>query len=177
MIEITLATIIITIIVVLTLRNTKRAVLENPVILNRTGQYHATLAPKLNIAQTFIEAIAKQIPCPRDAAQNSSTQCFEVRDPDAAAIGHELYLLAITMRHGMLYFQAIVPLPLVSDQDSHFNMLMESAHGALAHIPATGGVHDTEMDECLITATSTAAQKLGIDIKQQMLSQCENREA
>ncbi|MCE9551454.1 MAG: hypothetical protein K8R50_10735 [Betaproteobacteria bacterium] len=175
MIEITLATIIITIIVVLTLRNTKRAVLENPVILNRTGQYHATLAPKLNIAQTFIEAIAKQIPGPRDASQNSSTQCFEVRDPEAAAIGHELYLLTITMRNGMLYFQAIIPRPLISDQDSNFNMLMESAHGALAHIPATG-VNNTEMDECIITAAITAARKLGIDIKQQVLSQCENRE-
>jgi hypothetical protein len=43
MIEITLATIIITIIVVLTLRNTKRAVLENPVILNRTGQYRTNI--------------------------------------------------------------------------------------------------------------------------------------
>lgn len=176
MIEITLATIIITIIVVLTLRNTKRAVLENPVILNRTGQYHATLAPKLNIAQTFIEAIAKQMPGPRDASQNSYTQCFEVRDPEAAAIGHELYLLAITMRHGMLYFQAIVPRPLISDQDSHFNMLMESAHGALAHIPATGGVHNTELDEHIIVAAGTAARKLGIDIKQQVLSKCENRE-
>lgn len=175
MIEITLATIIITIIVVLTLRNTKRAVLENPVILNRTGQYHATLAPKLNIAQTFIEAIAKQMPGPRDASQNSSTQCFEVRDPQAAAIGHELYLLAITMHNGMLYFQAIVPHPLISDQDSHFNMLMESAHGALAHIPATGGVHSAELDEHIIAAAGTAARKLGIDIKR-VLSKCENRE-
>lgn len=176
MIEITLATIIITIIVVLTLRNTKRAVLENPVILNRTGQYHATLAPKLNISQTFIEAIAKQIPGPRDASQNSSTQCFEVRDPEAAAIGHELYLLAITMRNGMLYFQAIVPHPLISgDHDSHFNMLMESAHGALAHIPATSGVHNTELDEHIIAAAGTAARKLGIDIKR-VLSKCENIE-
>ncbi|RFC36846.1 MAG: hypothetical protein DID90_2727553506 [Candidatus Nitrotoga sp. LAW] len=167
MIEITLATIIITIIIVLTLRNTKHAVLENPVILNRTGQYHAILAPKLNIAQTFIEAIAKQLPGPRDASQNSGTQCFEVRDPQAAAIGHELYLLAITMRNGMLYFQAIVPRPLINDQDSHFNMLMESAHGALADITATG-IHSTEMDECIITAIDTAARKLGIGIKQQV---------
>ena len=167
MIEITLATIIITIIIVLTLRNTKHAVLENPVILNRTGQYHAILAPKLNIAQTFIEAIAKQRPGPRDASQNSATQCFEVRDPQAAAIGHELYLLAITMRNGMLYFQAIVPRPLINDQDSHFNMLMESAHGALTDITATG-MHSTEMDERIITAIDTAAQKLGIDIKQQV---------
>ena len=176
MIEITLATIIITIIVVLTLRNTKRAVLENPLILNRTGQYHATLAPKLNIAQTFIEAIAKQIPGPRDASQNSSTQCFEVRVPEVAAMGQELYLLAITMRHGMLYFQAIVPRPLINDQDSHFNMLMESAHGALASIPVTSGVHNTGMDEYIIAAASTAAQKLGIDIKQQVLSKRENME-
>lgn len=167
MIEITLATIIITIIIVLTLRNTKRTVLENPLILNRTGQYHATLAPKLNIAQTFIEAIAKQTPGPRDEGQNSSTQCFEVRDPEAAAIGQELYLLAITMRQGLLYFQAIVPRPLISDQDSHFNMLMESAHNALVSNPTTGGMHK-EMDEYIIVAANTAARKLSIDIKQQV---------
>lgn len=169
MIEITLATIIITIIIVLTIRNTKRAVLENPVILNRTGQYHAILAPKLNIAQTFIEAISKQIPVPRDESQNSSTQCFEVRDPEAAKISHELYLLAITMRNGMLYFQAIIPRPLINDQDSHFNMLMESADAALSHSPATGA-HNTETDEYIIAAAGTAARNLGIDIKQQVLS-------
>ncbi|CAH1904579.1 conserved hypothetical protein [Candidatus Nitrotoga sp. HW29] len=168
MIEITLATIIITIIIVLTLRNTKRAVLENPLILNRTGQYQAILAPKLNIAQTFIETIAQQIPSPRDESQSSSTQCFEVHDPEAAAIGQELYLLAITIRHGLLYFQAIVPRPLINDQDSHFNMLMEAAHNALASIPTTGGIPTTKADESIITATNTAAQKLSIDIKQQL---------
>ncbi|MEO6423196.1 MAG: hypothetical protein ABIR84_11105 [Candidatus Nitrotoga sp.] len=167
MIEITLATIIITIIIVLTIRNTKRAVLENPVILNRTGQYHATLAPKLNNAQAFIEAIAMQMPA-RDESQNSSTQCFEVRDPEIAKIGHELYLLAITMRHGILYFQAIIPRPLINDQDSHFNMLMESAHATLARDQATGGVHDTVVDKYIIDATGSAARKLGIDIKQQV---------
>ncbi|RFC34636.1 MAG: hypothetical protein DID92_2727744566 [Candidatus Nitrotoga sp. SPKER] len=165
MIEITLATIIITIIFVLTLRNTKRTVLENPLILNRTGQYHATLAPKLNIAQTFIEAVAKQIPGPRDQDQNSSTQCFEVRDPEAITMGQELYLLAITMRHGLLYFQAIVPRPLVNDQDSHFNMLMESAHSTLESIPAANDMHK-EVDEFIIVAANTAARKLSIDIKQ-----------
>ncbi|CAH1386896.1 hypothetical protein [Candidatus Nitrotoga sp. M5] len=169
MIEITLATIIITIIVVLTIRNTKRTVLENPVILNRTGQYHAILAPKLNIAQPFIEAIAKQIPGPRDENQNSSTQCFEVRDPESAKISHELYLLAITMRNGMLYFQAIVPRPLINDQDSHFNMLMESAHAALANVPATtDSVPDSETDGHIVAAAGTAARNLGIGIKQQM---------
>jgi len=165
MIEITLATIIITVIVFLTLRNTKRKVLENPLIINRTGQYQATLAPKLNIAQTFIETIAKQIPGPRDAIQNSTTQCFEVCDQEAIAVSHDLYLLAITMRHGMLYFQAITPRLLVSDQDSHFNTLMESAHGALAHIPATS-VHNIEINARIIAAVGTAARQLGISIKQ-----------
>lgn len=166
MIEITLATIIITIIVVLTLRNTKRAVLENPVILNRTGQYHATLAPKLNLVQTFIEAIAKQLPGPRDANLNSSTLCFEVRDPEAAAIGHTLYLLAITMRNGMLYFQAIVPRPPTSAQDSHFHMLTESANSTLARAPAADNALTTGMDDRLISATTTTAQQLGISITQ-----------
>ena len=161
MIEITVATIIITVIVVLTLRNTKRVALESPLILNRTGQYHATLAPRLNVAQTFVEAIAKQLSGPREAKQSSATQCFEVRDPEAAKLGQERYLLAITMRHGLLYFQAITPL--ASDQDSH-DMLMEAAHNALARIPVTDR-QESGTDEQIIASTGKAAQQLGINIK------------
>lgn len=165
MIEITLATIIITIIVVLTLRNTKRVALENPLILNRTGQYHATLAPRLNIAQTFIETIAQQLSDPPGRGQDSVTQCFEVSDPEAASLGQARYLLAITMRHGLLYFQAIPSHSSVGGQDGDFAMLMESAHGVLARMPVTG-VHATETDESIIVAASMAAKKLGIHIKQ-----------
>ena len=161
MIEITVAIIIITVIVVLTLRNTKRVALESPLILNRTGQYHATLAPRLNVAQTFVEAIAKQLSGPREANQSSATQCFEVRDPEAAKLGQERYLMAITMRHGLLYFQAITPL--TSDQDSH-DMLMEAAHNALARIPVTDR-QESGTDEHIIASTGKAAQQLGINIK------------
>lgn len=163
MIEITVAIIIITVIVVLTLRNTKRVALESPLILNRTGQYHATLAPRLNVAQTFVEAIAKQLTGPREANQSSATQCFEVRDPEAAKLGQERYLLAITMRHGLLYFQAITPGSLASDQDSH-DMLMEAAHNALARIPVTDR-QESGTDEHIIASTGKAAQQLGINIK------------
>ena len=46
--------------VVLAIRRARPVVLENPVIIQRPGQYHITLAPQLNRAQTFIEQIAKQ---------------------------------------------------------------------------------------------------------------------
>ena len=46
--------------VVLTIRRARPVILENPVIIQRHGQYHITLAPQLNRAQTFIEQIAKQ---------------------------------------------------------------------------------------------------------------------
>lgn len=164
MIEITVATIIITVIIVLTLRNTKRVALENPLILNRTGQYHAILAPKLNVAQTFVETVAKQLSDMREANQDSATQCFEVRDPEAAKLGQDLYLLAITMRDGLLYFQAVTPDQPNGNPDMHRHKLLEAAHNALARIPVAG-THNDGMDEHVIASASRAAHQLGIQLK------------
>ncbi len=72
MIELIILVILITL-VVLTIRSGKSVVLENPLIIERAGQYHITLAPQLNLALPFIEAIAKQIDTPRKASQNSAT--------------------------------------------------------------------------------------------------------
>ena len=46
--------------IVITIRRARPVILENPVIIQRPGQYHITLAPQLNRAQTFVEQIAKQ---------------------------------------------------------------------------------------------------------------------
>ncbi len=153
MIEITLATIIITIIVVLTLRNTKQAILENPLILNRTGQYHATLAPRLNIAQVLIEAIAKQIPGPHDQSPDSAPQCFEVRDPSAVAIEQELYQLVIAIRDGGLFFQATASHSLDDNQK------------VSAETSPDTRTHNLEMNKRIVVAANTAAQQLGIRIR------------
>ncbi len=150
--------------IVLTIRSGK-VVLENPLIIERAGQYHITLAPQLNLALPFIEAIAKQLDTPREASQNSATQCFEVRDRLVTAHSHDLYLLAITLRNGMLYFQAITPHPLVRDKDTPLKTLMDFANAVLARLPATGD-HDAAIAERIVAAADTAAQQFGIGIKQ-----------
>ncbi len=165
MIELIIFVVLITLIV-LTIRSGK-SVLENPLIIERAGQYHATLAPQLNLAQALIEAIAKQFGAPGDAGQHSATQCFEVRDRQVTAHRHDLYLLAITLRNGMLYFQAITPHPLIRDQDSHLKTLMEFANAVLARIPATGD-HDAALDERIVAAAQEVARPRSIDIRQIM---------
>ena len=151
--------------IVLAIRSGKSAALENPLIIERAGQYHATLAPQLNLAQALIEAIAKQFGAPGDASQNSATQCFEVRDQQATAHGHDFYLLAITLRNGMLYFQAIAPRPLVRDRDSHSNTLMEFASAVLVHLPAASK-HDAALDARVVAAAQEVARRRSINIKQ-----------
>ena len=47
-------------IVVLSMRRGK-IVVDRPLIFERAGQYHITLAPQLEGAQTFIEKIANQL--------------------------------------------------------------------------------------------------------------------
>ncbi len=164
MIELIILVILITL-VVLAIRSGKSVVLENLLIIERAGQYHTTLAPQLNLALPFIEAIAKQLDTPREANQNSATQCFEVRDRQVTAHRHDLYLLAITLRNGKLYFQAITSHSLVRDQDTPLKTLMEFANAVLARLPATGK-SDTALDERIVAAADTAARQLGIGIKQ-----------
>ncbi len=164
MIELIILVILITL-VVLTIRSGKSVVLENPLIIERAGQYHITLAPQLNLSLPFVEAIAKQIDTLREASQHSATQCFEVRDQQVTAHGHEFYLLAITLRNGMLYFQAITPRPLIRDKDSHLNTLMEFANAVLARLPAAGK-HDPALDERIIAAAQEAARPRSINIRQ-----------
>ena len=164
MIELIIFAVLITLIV-LTIRSGKSVVLENPLIIERVGQYHITLAPQLNLAQPFIEAIAKQLNTPREASQNSTTQCFEVRDRQVTAQRHDFYLLAITLRNGMLYFQAITPHPLVRDQDSHIKTLMKFANAVLVHLPATGK-HDAALDERIVVAAQEVARLRSINIQQ-----------
>jgi len=95
--------------IVLTIRRARPVVLESPVIIQRPGQYHITLAPQLNRAQTFIEQIAGKFSRTHTPQGDIPTQYFEVRDPKVFAQGQNCYLLAATLRGGLLYFQAVNP--------------------------------------------------------------------
>lgn len=159
----TLTIITLSVLFLILFRPGKTPPLDNPLVIERPGQYHMTLAPQINLAQPFIEAISSQIGAPSDAAQCSMTQCFEVRDKQVTAHGYDFYLLAITQRNGIIYFQATSPL--AGDQDNQRKTIREFADTVLARFPAAGN-HDAALDERIVTATQTAAQLRSIRIKQ-----------
>ncbi|MDO8413227.1 MAG: hypothetical protein Q7S51_05495 [Gallionellaceae bacterium] len=132
MIEFTTLT-IICILLLLYFRPGKTPPLKNSLVIEHPGKYHATLAAQLNLAQPLIEALAQQIGTGH--TNNSATLYFEVRDKQVRAHGAEFYLLAITQRNGMLYFEASSPQS--SSQVSDTSSGGEYSHAADAHIIKT----------------------------------------
>jgi hypothetical protein len=226
--------IIIVILIVLAMRRGKRVVLESPVIIQRSGQYHITLAPQLGGAQTFIEKIAGQfsqslppdghgrnataddeasharnpryalpLPNPDGTTSQSTkpasgqvagylpqagraerggrsranellrefsvqgdlpTQYFEVSDPGVFSQSGSSYLLAIALRGGVLYFQAINPQPLLNDADSHYKTLRKFSESVLQHHPVLEPA-DQQWAEKLRLAVDAIAAQLQIVVK------------
>lgn len=129
--------------------------LNNPLVIERPGKYHVTLAPHLNLAQPFVEAIARQLLESPERSGNSTTQFFEVRDKHVTAHGHAAYLLAITRRNGMLYFQAAAPI----DNGTPLQTIGELSRNVLARFPLTGEPDDSVNQEIVSTAQQVASTK------------------
>lgn len=140
----------------------KTSPLENPLVIERAGRYHVTLAPQLNLAQSYIEAIAGQAGASSTATHSSATQFFVVHDKQVTAHGYGFYLLAVTQRNGVLYFQAARPSS--KDPGSQLRTISAFADKVLARFPATGG-HDAALDEGLLAAVQEAARLRGINIE------------
>lgn len=150
--------------VVLTIRRGKPVVLDNSVIIFRPGQYHIVLAPQLNRAQTFIEQIAKRFVQLNSPQGDLPGQYYEIRDPVVFANGESAYLLAITLRDGMLYVQAINPQPLIYDADSHYKTLREFSETVLKQHPLSKPA-DEQWAEKLRDSIDTIAGQLQITVK------------
>jgi len=151
-------------IVILAIRRGKPVILDNPVNIERPGQYHITLAPQLNQAQKFVESIAKQFKEVGHSAGDLPTQYFEVRDPLVLPKNFDCYLLAVALRDGMLYIQAINPQPITRDADSHYQTVREFSDKVLAFHPVTQGV-DEKQAVMLGDAVASAAAPLSIVVK------------
>jgi hypothetical protein len=121
--------------VILTIRRARPVILDSPVIIQRPGQYHITLAPQLNRAQTFVEQLARHFSLLHLTQRDLPSQYFEVRDPNVFSKGEDCYLLAIALREGIFYFQAINPQPLIHDADSHYKTLHEFSETVLKQHP------------------------------------------
>ncbi len=151
--------------VVLTIRRARPVILDNPVVINRPGKYHITLAPQLNGAQTFIEKIAKKIGEIPQSLQGGGTYYFCVYDQKVFPAGEKFYLLAVASRDGMLYFQAIKPQPLLHENDSHLKIVSEFSAAVLAqHPPAAGD--DVQNGRSLHDAVLAAAQAMHIRVEE-----------
>lgn len=81
--------------------------LENPLVIERPGQYRLTLAPQLNLAQPFAEAIAIAV----SELEIGGGRTFKVCDKQVEAHGCDFYLLSIARRDGMILIGADRPLP------------------------------------------------------------------
>lgn len=158
----TLTLITLSVLFLIFFRPGKTPPLDNLLVIERPGQYHMALAPQLNLAQPFIEDIARQLGAEEGTSQNSTTQCFEVRDKQVTAHGHDFYLLAITRRNGMLYFQAVRPQS--EDPGSQYKTISEFAASVLARFSSSDS-HNAEANERIVAATNIAAQQYQIEIK------------
>ena len=134
--------------------------LENPLVIERAGKYHMTLAPQLNLAQPFVEEIAKRVVA---SAASSDPQYFAVYDKQVTAHGFEFYLLAVTRRNGMLYFQADKPAS--KDVADQLSTIREFASQSLAKF-SDEGEHDAALGLVLSAVVQEAARVRGIGIRQ-----------
>lgn len=134
--------------------------LENPLVIQRPGQYHLTLASHLNLAQPFIEGITARVAASEDMPKNTETVFFEVRDNQVTAHGFDYYLLAVTVINGMLFIQAAKPRS--DDAAANFIIIRDAAHEVLARYP-DDEVH--EPGEKLVDAVQYVAGQRGNQVK------------
>lgn len=130
-----------------------------PVIVQRPGQYHITLAPQLDSSLGFIEAVAQRLAGDRHPAGDVPSRYFQVRLADGRP--EDVYLLAIAFRKGVFFIQAIMPRPLQGGAASHLAALREFSEAVLLHYPLLPPV-DAGGAEMIDAAVEEVARHEGI---------------
>lgn len=150
--------------VVLTIRRSKPAILDNPVVMHRPGRYHITLATQLNRAQAFIEAIGTRLSDRTEKSADTATRYFCVHDEKVFSAGEKFYLLAVSQRGGMAYFQAIKPKPL-KDGESDMGTIAEFSAAVMVHHPLAAGT-DAQAGQVVLDAVLEVAEKMHIKVEE-----------
>jgi len=153
----TLLTLTIITLIIITIRRARPVILENPVNIHRPGQFHIMLAPQLNQAQSFVEQIAKRYIESYHPKGDLPTQYFEVRDPNVFSKGRESYLLAVSLRGGELYFQAVNPEAAKQEAESHYKTLHDYSESVLQNHPLSGSADESGVDSLRSTVQAIAA--------------------
>jgi len=137
-------------VIVLSIRG-GRPVVQEPVVINIQGQYHITLAPQLTRIQPFIEKIVLLFKQSPPSCGDIPGQYFEVIDATAPE-----YLLAISRRGGVLYFQAINPQPSRGDAQGRLNTLREFSSAVLAQLPLSDPTDAKGVEQLRVVLDSIA---------------------
>ncbi len=152
----TLTIITISIIALIIFRPGRTPPLESPLVINRVGQFHAVLAPKINLAQPLLENVSRHVTDETRAGGNTPPLYFRVEDKEVKAHGQNYYLLAATLRDGMLYFQASAPAKDQGDLDA----IRAFSGTELSRHPETRA-HDEQAETALADAIRNAASQRG----------------
>jgi hypothetical protein len=121
-------------------------VFENPIIIQEVGSYYATVAPQFAQSQCFIVQIATRFR-PEDVSDVAALY-FDVHDAGLH------YLMAVTRRAQVLYFQIIGP------EFGDVQVLRSYSEQVLVHHPLNPPVHEPGY---LHNAVCSAARELKID--------------
>lgn len=155
----TLTIITLSVIALILFRPGKTPPLENPLTINRIGQFHAVLAPRINLAQPMLENISCRITEEIRQDGNTTPLYFKVQDKEVKAHGQNFYLLAATLRDGVLYFQATAP----EDNNSDLDTIRAFSAAELSKHPETRA-HAEDASTTLMDALRTAAEQRGTQI-------------
>ena len=133
--------------------------LDSPLVIERPGKYKMTLAPKLNLAQPFLEAISARLDKLNISAQRGNAlQCFSISDKQVANKS-DVYLLAIIMREGMLYFMAEQPTS--NNPGNYLETIKTFARDALADFPGSDE-RSQMLSDNIVNAVQGASLERGI---------------
>lgn len=153
----TLTIITLSVLALIFFRPGKTEPLKNPLVINRGGEFHAVLAPMLNLSQPLLESISRHLG--DQGRQNGSSKplYFMVTDKEVKAHGGKFYLLAATLRDGVLYFQAIAP----QEKENHLDTIRAFSEAELFRHPETRP-HTNAANAALVAAIQAAADQRGV---------------
>jgi hypothetical protein len=159
MIELTILTILFTIVVIV-IKPGRTPPLENPLVIERTGQFRATLASKLNLAQPLLESISKNLSSQARSLGDTNTFYFSIQDGDVKAHGAHHYLLGVTLHDRILHFAVCSPVPLIYD----YNAILNSTAAALSEIELNKETISRQAEAVLEETIQSSAAKFGVKI-------------
>jgi hypothetical protein len=161
MIELTTTLTVLTLIGMLIFRIIRVKPSEQPLVINRVGQFHAVLAAKLNLAQPLLEQISSELDIQARQSGNSNSLYLSLRDKDVRAHGKDYFLLATTLRDGVLYFQACAP----QEGQSDLEVLRQFAEAELNRHPETGA-QSSAAEAALLQAIRAVTEERGVQFTQ-----------